>query len=410
MLLQNARLILRDRIQPGSVRISEGKIAAVLPADTQARGAAGTADLASVTRHSTLNPQTSPHPGEDVVDLRGAFLAPGFIDLHIHGAIRRDSMDADAESWSDICRYHAEGGTTALALTTVCATAEEIQSVLDLAGEFESPSDGARLLGIHIEGPYFSPEKPGAHRPELIRHPNPGEYRRWLAHPERITQMTLAPELPGALELIDALREAGIRVSGGHSDAWDDEAAAGFAHGMRQATHTFNCMSTMRRRGPYRVAGLLEFAMSEPEMLCELIADGRHVFPTLMRMLYHAKGADGIALVTDAAAGAGLEEGTHFQLGKIAGIVRDEVAVTADGHALCSSTATMMRCVRNMVQLVGAPLHEAVQMATSNPARALRLDARKGTLMAGADADLVAFDDDFTVLRTIIDGRTTYAA
>lgn len=385
MIFANARLVFPDRIQPGSLRVEEGRIAA-------------------------LGPAFAAEPGEEVVDLGGQFLAPGFIDLHIHGALRRDSMEADPDAWRAICQYHAAGGTTALALTTVCATSEELTRVLALAKAFVgSETGGAQLLGIHIEGPYFSPAKPGAHRPELIRRPDPREYNEWLAHTGCITQMTLAPELPGALELIDVLVGKGVRVSGGHSDAWDEEAAAGFAHGMRQVTHTFNCMSTQRRRGPYRVAGLLEFAMSEPEILCELIADGRHVSPTLMRMLYEAKGADGIALVTDAAAGAGLPEGTPFQLGTIAGIVENEVALTADRRALCSSTATMIRLVRNMVEIVGAPLHEAVQMATLNPARALGLEERKGTLTPGADADLVVFDDGFRVTRTCIAGRSVIA-
>lgn len=385
MIFANARLVFPDRIQLGSLRVEEGRIAA-------------------------LGPAFAPAPGEEVFDLGGQFLAPGFIDLHIHGAVWRDSMEVDPEGWRAICQYHAAGGTTALALTTVCATSEELTRVLDLADTFVgSDTGGAQLLGIHIEGPYFSPEKPGAHRPELIRHPDPREYHEWLAHTRCITQMTLAPELPGALELIDVLVRKGIRVSGGHSDAWDEEAAAGFAHGMRQVTHTFNCMSSQRRRGPYRVAGLLEFAMSEPEILCELIADGRHVAPTLMRMLYQAKGADGIALVTDAAAGAGLPDGTPFQLGTIAGIVENEVALTADGRALCSSTATMIRLVRNMVEIVGAPLPEAVQMATLNPARALGLEERKGTLTPGADADLVVFDDAFRVTRTCVAGRLVIA-
>ncbi len=144
--------------------------------------------------------------------------------------------------------------------------------------------------------------------------------------------------------------------------------------------------------------------MSEPDILCELIADCRHVSPTLMRMLYHAKGPDGIALVTDAAAGAGLAEGERFHIGEIEGVVENDVAVTADGKALCSSTATMDRLVRNMVQVVGAPLHEAVRMATLNPARALRIAERKGVLAAGADADLVVLTDDLQVSETYVAG------
>jgi N-acetylglucosamine-6-phosphate deacetylase len=386
MLLRNARLILPDRIAVGHLRVEAGKIAALLS-------------------HESVLP---PEPGE--MDLGGCFLAPGFIDMHIHGAQRRDTMEATPEALATIAQYHARGGTTALALTTITATTEEILSVLGAAKSYRAApaADGAQVLGVHIEGPYFSREKPGAHRLNLIRNPERAEWEQFLAHRKLITQITIAPELPGALALIEAFASAGIRVSGGHSDAWDEEAAAGFAHGMRQATHTFNCMSTARRRGPYRVAGLLEFVLGEPEILCEAIADGRHVSPTLLRMLYHAKGPDGIALITDASAGAGLAEEETFALGDIHCVVRDLVGLTSDGKALAGSTATMIRVVRGMVEFGGVPLVEAVRMATLNPARALRIEARKGTLAVGADADLVVFSDDFEVRHTFIAGRALF--
>lgn len=382
MILANARLVFSDGLRRGNVRLGKGRITDI-----------------------SENPLVV-LKDEKVLDLAGEFLAPGFIDLHIHGALRRDSMEASAEAFAEICRFHARGGTTALALTTVTATDVAIRRTLAAVQRFrEKAPVGARVLGVHLEGPYFSREKPGAHVPGLIREPRRAEWERWLEEPGLVTQMTVAPELPGALELIEALAARGIIASGGHTDAWDEEAAAGFAHGMRQATHTFNCMSSTRHRGPFRAAGMLEFALGEPEMLCELIADGRHVSPTLMRMLYHAKGPDGIVLVTDAAGGAGLPEGEHFFVGDIEGVVRDEVALTADGRTLCSSTAPMIRLVRNMVQLVEVPLVEAVRMATRNPARALRLEARKGLLAVGADADLVSFTDDFAVTRTFVGGR-----
>ena len=386
MIFTDARLIFPDHIQPhGSLRVADGKIVEIGSREMQ------------------------PAEGEETVDLRGCFLSPGFIDLHIHGALLRDTMEADAEAFRTICRYHASGGTTALALTSLTAPREEILQVLRAADAYrraQVPADGAQVLGVHIEGPYFSKEKPGAHRLTLIRDPQRSEWEQMLAYSNVITQITLAPELPGSLELIDALVAKRVRVSGGHSDAWDEEAAAAFAHGLRQATHTFNCMSTARRRGPYRVAGLLEFVMGEPEILCELIADGRHVSPTLMRMLYQAKGADGIALITDACSGAGLPEETRYSLGEIECLVRDEVGLTADGRALAGSTATMIRCVRTMVQLVGVPLTEAVRMASLNPARALQLQDRKGSLCVGMDADLVVLDDNLEVRRTIIAGRS----
>jgi N-acetylglucosamine-6-phosphate deacetylase len=383
MLLRNARLIFPDRLSRGAVRVRDGRIFAILGDDA------------------------APDPGEEVRDLRGQFLAPGFIDMHIHGAMHRDTMEADPEAFATICRHHARGGTTSLALTTITATTEEVLHVLDTVKAYRATpvADGAQVLGVHIEGPYFSREKPGAHRLELIHNPERAEWEQFLAYRDLLTQITVAPELPGALALIEAFASAGIRVSGGHSDAWDEEAAAGFAHGMRQATHTFNCMSTARRRGPYRVAGLLEFVLGEPEILCEVIADGRHVSPTLLRMLYQAKGPDGIVLITDASAGAGLAEEAPFTLADIPCVVRDQVGLTADGKALAGSTATMIRVVRGMVEFAGVPLVEAVRMATLNPARALRIAERKGALAIGAEADLVVFSDDFEVTQTFIAGR-----
>jgi len=385
MLFRNARLLLPDRIQPkGDLRVRENRIVAV-------------------------GGSLPPEPGEAVLDLCGKFLAPGFVDLHIHGALRRDTMEASTDAFQVICRFHATGGTTSLALTTVTAAAPKITAVLEAVAALDpNATGGARILGVHIEGPYFSKEKPGAHPLELIRNPNPEEYGAWLKYKERITQMTLAPELPGALELIEALERHGIRASGGHSDAWDEDAAAGFACGMRQVTHTFNCMSGARRRGAFRVAGLLEFAMGEPEILCELIADGYHVSPTLMRALYRAKGVDGIALVTDAGAGAGLAEGESFTLGEIQGVVAGGVALTADGKALCSSVSQMNQLVKTMVEKVDVPLFEAVKMATLNPARALGLEDQIGILTEGALADLVVFEEGLSVAMTFVNGQRVF--
>ena len=388
MIFKNAILVLPDRMETGrNVIVENGRIAHISEKDE---------------RH---------WKGHEVVDLDGNFLAPGFIDLHLHGAMGRDTMEADAGAFEAICNYHAAGGTTSLLLTTVTAPTEEIISVLRAVEQMDGSTfaKGAQILGVHVEGPYISKEKPGAQTPRFIRNPQAAETAEILAHSGVIKRMTLAPELPGALELIDELRARSIRVSGGHSDAWDEEARAAFERGMRQVTHTFNCMSSARRRGLYRVAGLLEFAMSEPGILCELIADERHVSSTLMRMLYLAKGADGICLVTDATAGAGMAEGEKFQLAEVDCVVRDQVGITADGKALAGSTANMIRLVRNMVEAVGAPLHEAVRMATLNPARALGIENQKGQLSTGADADLVVLSEKLEVMQTYTGGRCVFS-
>jgi N-acetylglucosamine-6-phosphate deacetylase len=264
-----------------------------------------------------------------------------------------------------------------------------------------------QIVGVHVEGPFISRARAGAQRAEFIRDPDADLVDQLLGFEDVVKIVTLAPELPGALALISRLRMHNIVVSGGHSDALDIEARAGFEYGMSQVTHTFNAMSSARRRGTYREAGLLEFALSEPGILCELIADGHHVSPTLMKMLYRAKGSGGIALVTDATAGAGSPAGKEFSLAGRPCIVEEGVCLLADRSALAGSAARMIDLVRNMVKQVGIPLHEAVAMASANPAGALALNT-KGKLEAGADADFVVLSPELEVLQTYVSGERVF--
>lgn len=384
----NGRVCLPGaRIESAEIRVENGRFTAVAP---------------------SLSAQTD----ERVIDADGLIVAPGFIDLHVHGALGRDAMEATPEAFETICRHHATGGTTTLALTTVCASWRDIGLVLDAAREWrpESGKTGARLAGVHIEGPYFSPEKRGAHRPEFLRVPAPDDFDHWLRYADVITQITLAPELPGMHALIPQLVGAGFRVSGGHSDAWDEDAQAAFAAGMRQVTHVFNCMSAARRRGPFRVAGLTEAALARRDVVCEVIADGRHVSPTLLRMLWNAKGRDGVALITDATAGAGLPAGAPFLLGDISCVAGDGVATTADGAALAGSTCRMIDGVATLVRAAGVPLAEALHAATATPATQLGLGREIGAIAPGLHADLVIFDEDFAVRRTFVGGHEVSAA
>jgi len=255
MIFTNARLIFSDGIRDRLELVAnEGKIAAIRE-QTRARG-------------------------KDVIDLGGNYLAPGFVDLHVHGAVGRDTMEASAEAFRAICGFHATGGTTSLLLTTATAPMDNLIAVLNAVQSCRSSISG--IAGVHVEGPFISKAKCGAQRVDLVQDPLPVAIRPLLEHPDVIRRVTIAPELPGALEAIENFHGHGISVSGGHSDAWDENARGAFDRGMRSVTHTFNCMSSARRRGIYRVGGLLEFALSEPEILCELIADGHHVSATLM--------------------------------------------------------------------------------------------------------------------------------
>src|SRR6266403_1118186 len=346
--------------------------------------------------------------GDEVVDLAGNYLAPGFIDLHVHGALRRDSMEASAEAFRAICDFHARGGTTSLLLTTATAPLETLDGVLravrDCIGRrARRPRPTGAIAGVHVEGPFISKAKCGAQREEFIQKPSPAHVQQLLAHADVIKRVTIAPELPGALEAIENFNAHGISVSGGHSNAFDEDARAAFERGMRSVTHTFNCMSSARRRGIYRVGGLLEFALSEPQISCELIADGHHVSPTLMKMLYRAKGPGGICLVTDATAGAGLPDESRFSLFGNDCLVAGGVCLLSDRSALAGSAARMVDLVRRMVSEVNVPLHEAVAMATRNPAQAIDLQT-KGRLRVGADADLVVLSPKLEILRVFTGG------
>ncbi len=387
MILTNARLIFPDGIRDGlEVVVEGGKIAEIRPP-------------APRLRRTDEQTRTS---SKDVVDLDGNYLAPGFIDLHVHGALGRDTMDSSAEAFRTICDFHASGGTTSLLLTTATAPLENIVDVLKAVRDYRSPISA--VAGVHVEGPFISKAKCGAQRAEFIQEPSATGVRQLLEHADVIKRVTIAPELPGALEAIESFRTHGVSVSGGHSDAWDEDARAAFDRGMRSATHTFNCMSNARRRGICRVGGLIEFALSEPQISCELIADGHHVSPTLMRMLYRAKGAGGICLVTDATAGAGLPEGSRFSLFGNECLVEGGVCLLADRSALAGSASRMIDLVRTMVQKVDVPLHEAVMMATGNPARAIGLE-KKGQLTVGADADFVVLSPELEVLRVSVGGK-----
>src|SRR6202165_372947 len=199
----------------------------------------------------------APAMGEQIVDLEGNYLAPGFIDLHVHGAVGRDTMEASAEAFRAICNYHASGGTTSLLLTTATAPLEQIVNVLNAARDYRSSIP--QIGGVHVEGPFISKNKRGAQREEFICDPPPDAISQLLEHVDLIKRITIAPELPGALEAIVKFAAHGVSVSGGHSDAWEEQACAAFERGMRSVTHTFNCMSSSRRDGIKRKAGLLEF-------------------------------------------------------------------------------------------------------------------------------------------------------
>jgi N-acetylglucosamine-6-phosphate deacetylase len=398
MLFTNGRVIFPNGVRDGlEVVAREGKIVGIRE---------------QTRLHKTAVRQAQAR-GQEIVDLSGNYLASGFIDLHVHGALSRDTMEGCAEAFRAICDFHASGGTTSLLLTTATAPIDRLVEVLSavrdcIQRQAQRSRPTTAILGVHVEGPFISKARCGAQRAEFIQEPSPTSVQQLLNHADVIKRVTIAPELPGALEAIENFQTHGISVSGGHSDAWDEEARAAFNRGMRSVTHTFNCMSNARRRGIYRVGGLLEFALSEPQISCELIADGHHVSPTLMKMLYRAKGPGAICLVTDATAGAGLPNGSHFSLFGRDCIVKDGVCLLADRSALAGSVARMIDLIRTLVGGLEVPLHEAVAMATENPARVMGV-TNKGRLAAGGDADFVVLSPELDVLRTFSGGAEIFS-
>lgn len=379
-LLSDALLVLapEEGIVPGWLLVRDGVVSAI-----------GTGE-------------TPPPEGVAEIACGGDFIAPGLIDIHCHGACGRDAMEATDSAFSEILAHHASMGTTTAVLTTVAATLGERIAVLH-AAERHSPSLGeARLAGIHLEGPWFSPIRRGAHREELLGVPSGDELDALLEKASVIRRVTLAPELAGAAEAVRMLVGKGIAVSAGHSDATRGEAAAGFRTGITQATHLYNAMSSLRKGRE----GLAEEALATPGILCELIADGVHLPAELLRHAWLAKGWGGVVLVSDATAGAGLKDGASFLLGGIPCRVKEGAAWTeAPDRSLAGSTACLFTGIRSMTESVGVPLAEAVAMATLVPARSLGLEETIGSLAAGKRADLIRFSSDWTLRNVWIGGK-----
>lgn len=327
---------------------------------------------------------------------RGLTAVPGFVDVHIHGAGGHDVMEATAESLEAVAAAAARHGTTSLVATTVTASEERIcQSAQGIAryiraqqGRGLKKSAVAEVLGIHFEGPFLSAARRGVHPPEWIAPPSVQALSRFLdaaAGTARI--LTLAPELPGALDLMELAREARLVVALGHTDATYAEACAAIDKGARHAVHVFNAM----RPFSHRETGVLGAVLTTAGVTAELIADGVHVDPPAMRLLLTAKGVEHVLLVSDGTAATGMPDG-KYQLGTLAVSVAGGVCRNAEGR-LAGSTLTLDRALRNVVAL-GVPLADAVRMLTLNPARLLGLELQKGMLQPGADADLVLLTED----------------
>lgn len=390
--IQNARVITPYRVlQNGAILMRGGKIRAVLDGGVPAG-----------------NPG-----GYRIIDAKGLYAAPGFIDIHLHGAGGYDFMDGTAEAILAVARTCAAHGATAIVPTTSPCPDGVLKKTLDAYEEaIKLNPDGAELIGIHLEGPYLNPVQAGAAIPEYVRGPEERDYMEILNRSDHIRRWSVAPELEGALPLGRMLAGRGILPSIGHSDATCEQVIEAFENGYSLITHLYSAMSGVRRIQAFRHAGVIESAYLIDEMDVEIIADGCHLPASLLKLIYKIKGRDRIALVSDSMrAAGGLPEGEYTQNGTGSGrkiLVEDGVAKLPDRSAFAGSIATADRLVRTMTQAAGVPLADVVVMATATPARIMGVADRKGSLTVGKDADIVLFDDHINVFLTIAGGRVIY--
>jgi len=339
-------------------------------------------------------------------DKRDFSVVPGFVDVHIHGAAGYDVMDASPEALTAIAASVASRGTTSFVATTVTASEQSTSGAVETAAAWmeRAEQEGARnraaaeLLGMHFEGPFISRARRGVHPEKSIVAPSIPLFRRFLKAAKGAARiLTLAPELPGAAELIAEARRAGVVVSLGHTDATYAEAMGAISTGARHSAHVFNAM----RPFAHRETGVLGAILTSPGVTAELIADGVHVDDAAIRILIAAKGPHGVILVSDGTAATGMPDG-KYRLGTFEVNVAGGVARNSEGN-LAGSTLTLDRALRHMVGL-GIPFCEVLPMLTSNPARLLGLERKKGCLSTGADADLVLLDDQLKVAGVMTRG------
>ena len=347
-----------------------------------------------------------------VIDAGGQYVAPGFIDIHVHGGGGHDFMDGTETSFLTIAETHAKYGTTSMLPTTLSSSKEELEHTLDLYETAnQKNTNGAQFLGMHLEGPYFAMNQRGAQDPKYIRDPDPAEYKDILSRFSSIKRWSAAPELKGAIEFGKYLQSKNVLAAVAHTDAIYEEVLEAFENGYSLATHLYSGMSGVTRKNAFRYAGVIESAYIIDEMDVEIIADGIHLPPPLLKLVYKIKGADRTALITDAMRAAGMPPGESI-LGSLHNglkvIVEDNVAKLPDRSSFAGSVATADRLVRTMIRMADVPLIEAIKMITVTPARILKITDKKGSLVAGKDADVVIFDTNVNIQMTMVKGKVVF--
>ena len=375
MLIKNCNIIYLDKIELGSVLIEDGKI-------------------------KEINPESISND-LDIIDGSGLYLSPGFIDVHIHGAGGYDTMDGTFDAINEISKTIVKHGTTSFTPTTMTVSIEDInKSMISIKEAKDNGTDGAIVLGAHLEGPFISPKAIGAQNPNYLVEPTIENFNAMVKNAEdAVVSITIAPEIPGAKELIKTLSEKGIVCSIGHTKATYEEAIDGIKCGCSHSTHLFNAMTGFTHREPGVVG-----AIFDTDITTETISDGIHISYPSLRIAYKQKTSDKVLLVTDAMRACCMPDGM-YDLGGQDVIVKDSAARLLSGN-LAGSILTLDKAVKNVYENTNMPLYEVVKMATLNPAKHCKVSHKKGLIKEGYDADLVLFDENINIKKVIVSGKT----
>lgn len=331
-----------------------------------------------------------------VVEAQGCYVIPGLVDVHFHGCMGHDFCDATPEAYEAIARYEASRGVTAVCPATMTYPEEKLQTIMEAARAFEVPEDGADLVGINMEGPFISPDKIGAQNPAYVQKADAAMFRRLQEASGGLVKLVdIAPEEEGALAFVDEVG-GDVRVSVAHTCADYDTACAAFAHGARQLTHCYNAMPGLHHRKPGPIAA----AFDHPDVTPEIIADGVHIHPSMVRLAFRIFGDDRVILISDSMEATGLEDG-EYSLGGQPVTVRGNLATLHDG-TIAGSATDLMACLRTAVKDMGIPLASAVKAASANPARALGVDADYGSIEPGKIASCALLDEGTLEVRAVI--------
>lgn len=335
------------------------------------------------------------------IDAMGQWIVPGLIDIHVHGGVDNDAMDENANALNEMARFFASRGVTSFLPTTVAASTNDVTSAIERIANYSQTGDGARILGIHLEGPFLSYAHKGAQAEQHLRVAQPGEYLPWLES-GFVKLFTVAPEIEGVLELIRIGVDAGVKFAVGHSNASYEQMVHAIDEGLTQATHTFNGMEPLHHRDP----GVLGAVLTDKRVFAQVIADGVHLHPAVVNLLFITKGVEKTVLITDAIRATGAEDGRH-QLGDQFIMVKNGIAHT-DSGSLAGSTLTMDRALRNACKFTNCSFEAILPSATSIPAKSLGIGDKIGSIKPGLKADLVIFDEEIKPSLTMVAGKIVY--